>query len=164
MGRRLKPTGDPAIDATIGLTLRERAFVDELASQRHGTIQAAALAAGYAPETARSNSHQWLQRPRIQAALSAALVQHGYTIDRAAEDLVDVALHAQRLHLDVQGNEHWAPDNMAKIKGHELIGKLTGAISSTPTIAAPQINISMYGLTRANPPSPSEDAIDVTPS
>lgn len=95
----------PKVD-TSGLTAKEDAFVLNLIGACNWNGKAAAIAAGFSPENAKSYAHQLLQKPKIIAAVTRAMearnrdlaIDARYVLAR----LVGIEMDAASLGINVQ--------------------------------------------------------------
>jgi len=96
------------------LTPKEATFVSEYLVDRNATR--AAIAAGYSPRSAAKTGYEMLQKPRIQAAIRAALkAQEKRTLITADANLRRIELMAEK----AEAAGEWGP----AIRARELIGK-----------------------------------------
>jgi len=73
------------------LTDRERVFVREYLVDLNGT--AAAIRAGYAPNSAAKHTHRVFNRPRVKAAIEAAMATRARALEITAENVLrEIAL------------------------------------------------------------------------
>lgn len=98
----------------IALTGKEAQFIAEWLIDKNATRSA--IAAGYSPKTAYSIGHELLNKPRIQAAVQAALAeQEKRTLIAADQVLKDI----ERIAAKAEG----AGEFNAALRGKELLGK-----------------------------------------
>ena len=96
------------------LSFREAAFVAEYLIDGNGNR--AAVAAGYAPKSARRTAYEMLLKPRIKQALQQAIEeQQKRTLIKADQVLLD----SERIARKAEGAGEYA----AALKGKELLGK-----------------------------------------